>query len=315
MPETPRFSVIVPAYNVEAFVGEAIESVLRQSVSDWELIIVDDGSTDATASIVHRFTDPRIHFIRQENAGVSAARNRGIAAARGAYFAFLDADDRLRPTALERLSAGFEGAPEACVAYGNGSIISASGKAFGADARAVFGLRPSGYVLPVLLARNFIRNGGALLVRARCLASAGAFRVAIRMGEDWEMWCRLAALGDFVFIGHEPVMEYRIRPGSAGRVAGSSLDQHWPAIDAAFANPQITCLFTTRELNRLRRKRESDAYCFVGTEAIRARDWRLARQMFIESLRRWHMNPRVLIRLVCTILRWIPPPVARRIGY
>ncbi len=105
----------MPAYNVEAFIGEAIESVLRQSVSDWELIVVDDGSTDATAGIVRRFTDPRIQFIRQENAGVSAARNRGIAAARGAYFAFLDADDRLRPTALERLSARFEGAPKPCV--------------------------------------------------------------------------------------------------------------------------------------------------------------------------------------------------------
>ncbi len=78
MPEMPRFSVIMPAYNVEAFVGEAIESVLRQSVSDWELIVVDNGSTDATAEVVRRFTDPRIHFIprEQENAGVSVARNR-----------------------------------------------------------------------------------------------------------------------------------------------------------------------------------------------------------------------------------------------
>lgn len=314
MPETPRFSVIIPAYNAEAFVGEAIESVLRQSVSDWELIVVDDGSTDATAGVVDGFTDPRIHLIRQENAGVSVARNRGIAVAHGAYLAFLDADDRLRRTALERLSAGFEGAPNVCVAYGNASLIDVSGESFGPDTRPVFGLRPSGYVLPELLARNLI-SIGALLVRARCLADCGGFRVGIRMGQDWEMWCRLATLGDFQFIGHEPVMEYRIRPDSVSRVAGSSVKEHLPEIDAVFTNPQITRLFTKRELNRLRRKRESDAYCFVGTEAIRARDWRLARQMFIESLRRWRMNPRVLIRLVCTILRWIPPPLARRIGY
>ena len=315
MPTPPRFSVIVPAYNVEAFVGEAIESVLRQSVSDWELIVVDDGSTDATAAVVDGFTDPRIHLIRQENAGVSAARNQGIAGARSAFLAVLDSDDRLRPTALERLSVGFEGAPKVCVAYGNASLIDVSGKAFGPDTRPVFGLRPSGYVLPMLLARNFIINGGALLVRARCLRNSGHFREDIRMGQDWELWCRLAALGDFQFIGHEPVLEYRVRQGSVSRVTGSSVKEHLPEIDAAFTNPQITRLFTKRELIRLRRKRESDAYCFVGTEAIRTHDWRLARQMFIESLRRWRMNPRVLIRLVCTVLRWIPPSLARRIGY
>ncbi len=313
----PRFSVIVPAYNAEAFVGEAIESVLRQSVSDWELIVVDNGSTDATAEVVRRFTDPRIHFIprEQENAGVSVARNRGIAAARGAYLAFLDSDDRLRRTALERLSAGFEGAPNVCVAYGNAALIDDSGEAFGPDTRPVFGLRPSGYVLPMLLARNFITNGGALLVRASCLMSSGHFREDIRLGQDWELWCRLAALGDYQFIGHEPVMEYRVHQGSASRVLGISVKGHLPEIDAAFTNPQITRLFTKRALNRLRQKRESDAYCFVGTEAIRAREWRLARQMFIESLRRWRMNPRVLVRLLCTVLRWVPPPLARRIGY
>ncbi len=90
-------SIIIPAFNAEAFIRDTIRSVLQQSITDLEVIVVDDGSTDGTASVVRSMPDPRIRLISQANTGVSGARNRGIDAARGAYIGFLDADDAMEP--------------------------------------------------------------------------------------------------------------------------------------------------------------------------------------------------------------------------
>ncbi|MGE4545476.1 MAG: glycosyltransferase [Pedobacter sp.] len=314
MTTAPRCSVIMPAYNVEDFIGEAIESVLRQTVSDWELIVVDDGSTDGTAMIVKRYQDARIRYIYQENAGQSAAQNRGINEIRGAYVSFLDSDDRLQPTAIERLSKALDSAPKACVAYGNAEKIRVTGEAFGKSARPIFNPRPSGDVLHYLVRSNFIVNGGTLLVRVSCINDSGKFRTDLRMQQDWEMWCRLAVVGEFIFVGHEPVSDYRIRDGSVARIDGSSISSHWPAVEAVFTNPKIIQKFTLRELKRLRRVRESDVYYFTGVEAIRGHHWRQARQCLTKSLHLNRVNPKAIILLVCAIMRRTPRFVARRIG-
>jgi glycosyltransferase involved in cell wall biosynthesis len=96
-----RVSIIMPCYNAARFIDEAIASVLAQTEASWELIVIDDGSTDGSADIVRRFADPRIRLITQANAGVSAARNAGLAASVGEFVAFLDADDRMRPDRLQ----------------------------------------------------------------------------------------------------------------------------------------------------------------------------------------------------------------------
>ncbi|MCK5537348.1 MAG: glycosyltransferase family 2 protein [Bacteroidales bacterium] len=98
---TLSVSIIVPAYNAEQYIAEAIQSVLNQTFQDWELLVIDDGSRDNTAKIVKSFFDPRIILIQQENGGVSSARNKGLEGVKGKYITFLDADDILPPKSLE----------------------------------------------------------------------------------------------------------------------------------------------------------------------------------------------------------------------
>ena len=111
MPET---SVIIPTYNRADVLSRAIESVLEQSYQDFELIIVDDGSTDGTESVVHQYDDDRLIYITQSNAGANAARNRGIKAATGEYIAFLDSDDEFLPLKLARCVNVLSQAPPSC---------------------------------------------------------------------------------------------------------------------------------------------------------------------------------------------------------
>ena len=161
-----KISVITPAYNVAPYIGATVTSVLAQSHQDWALIVVDDGSADATADIVAQYRDPRIRLIRQRNAGVAAARNRGIAEAASDAILFLDADDWLAPDALDRLAAAL---PGAVAAYGAYRFVSEEGEATGRTRSP----KVTGDIVPKLLERNLFANGGHILMRRDAVAAAG----------------------------------------------------------------------------------------------------------------------------------------------
>ena len=116
--QKPFFSIIIPAYNLENYIAAALQSVLVQTFQDFEIIIVDDGSTDETVSIIQSFHDPRIRLVSQVNGGVSRARNAGMKKAVGAYIAFLDGDDYWYPEHLELAADFFNRHPE-ILAYAN----------------------------------------------------------------------------------------------------------------------------------------------------------------------------------------------------
>src|SRR5262245_50594686 len=214
MTKMPAVSVITPAYNAASFLAHAIESVSAQTVSDLEIVIVDDGSSDDTLAVAHRLAaaDRRIRVISTPNAGPAAARNTGFAAARGAFIALLDSDDLLAPTFVERQLAVFEEHPDTSIVTSN-AINIGGGRTF--DGKP-FWPRTTG--LEALSLCDLIGHEDAVCIlsvfRRRVYEQIGGFDVAFTGNEDYEFWLRAAVAGCAIVRNFEPLGYYRRRTHS-----------------------------------------------------------------------------------------------------
>ncbi len=266
----PAVSILTPAYDVARYIGATVDSVLAQGFPDWEMLVVDDGSRDGTAEVVAAREDRRIRLIRQENAGVSAARSRAMAEARGEAVMFLDADDWLAPDALERLLVALAAMPAAIGAYGGYAVMAEEAKPGDAPLRLKLGPLLSGDLLERLLVQNLFVNGGHLLLRREAILAAGPFLPHLRYGEDWEYWIRLALQGPFVAVEDaEPVLFVRERQGSAYRRMAHDPAAFAPAMDAIYANPLLAERLGPAGLARMRRRAEAENAWIIGRELIR----------------------------------------------
>jgi glycosyltransferase involved in cell wall biosynthesis len=196
----PIFSAVVPAYNAEATLADTVRSVLAQTEPDFELLIVDDGSSDGTLELARSFeTDPRVRLIHQANKGLAGARNTGIAAARGRYVAFLDSDDLWMPDFLRATGAVLDADPGAAFAYTDGwALDDESGRLLRATVMArqrppVPPPREAAEFLEQLIRRNFILAEAT--VRKSALDDVGPFVESLPAVEDYELWLRLLAHG------------------------------------------------------------------------------------------------------------------------
>jgi glycosyltransferase involved in cell wall biosynthesis len=205
----PTISVIVPAYNAERTIWETINSVQQQTFSDFELIVINDGSTDRTLELLHTVNDPRLKVFSYPNGGLSAARNRGITQASGEFIAFLDADDLWTPDKLELQLAALRHHPEAGVAYSWNYCMDEKGESFYADNSNFF----TGNIYAQLLLDNFIVNGSNCLIRRQAVESVGEFDPAVAGSADWDYWLRLALHWPFVLVPKHQVF-YRMSSGS-----------------------------------------------------------------------------------------------------
>ncbi len=191
-------SVVMPVYNMERFVGQSIRSVLAQTYTDFELIIIDDGGSDRSVEICQSFNDPRIRIVHQANRGLAAARNTGTAKARGRFVAFLDGDDAWLPEKLERHVAHLMANPMIGVSYCASDLIDENGVYMGVRQTPLMGR---------VSARNVfygqtVQNGSVPVFRMQALEDAalrpaGSSRVwyfdeTLRRSEDVECWARIA---------------------------------------------------------------------------------------------------------------------------
>jgi glycosyltransferase involved in cell wall biosynthesis len=184
----PAISIVMPCYNGAAHLAGSVASALGQSFSDLELIVVDDGSTDNSREILGAITDPRLRVISQANRGVCAARNSGLAAARGEYLAFLDADDTWEPLCLEKLHTALAANRDAALAYCGWQNLGLPG---GRGAPFV----PPDYEGPnkvVDLFRNCRWPIHAALTRRSAIEEAGRFDERFITSEDYLLWLKIA---------------------------------------------------------------------------------------------------------------------------
>jgi glycosyltransferase involved in cell wall biosynthesis len=240
----PRVTFVVPCHDLGAYLHEALDSVFAQTVQDFDVIVVDDGSTDeATRRTIDALQRPRTRVFRTENRGLSAARNYGAARTEAEYLCALDADDRLAPTYLERSLAVLDADPS--LAFASHWV-----RTFGEEERD---WTPERCDLAAVLDMNTL-NGAALIRRAAVVA-AGGWDESFRDGcEDWDFWLTLLERGHRGTIIPEVLFHYRRRPGSMSRVMMQS-DVHLGVFGQILAKHRESY---RQHLGELTRRREAD---------------------------------------------------------
>jgi glycosyltransferase involved in cell wall biosynthesis len=217
----PRISVVVPAYNRAGSIRMAVESILRQTFTDFELLVVDDGSTDGTMDQLADISDPRLlRLANPKNLGASAARNTGIRAARGAWIAFHDSDDEWLPQKLEKQLARLDEAGEMTVGCYCGMVIVGGRGLREGDLDHSPSERTHVYYLPwststlvegdirPSLLRTSLVSTQMLVARRSALLKIGGFDEALPALVDWDCVIRLAELGHFAFVDEPLVLQF-----------------------------------------------------------------------------------------------------------
>lgn len=247
----PKVTVVIPCFNHGQYLGEALQSVREQTVPALEVIIVDDGSTDAgTLRILDEIAAGGVKVMRRENGGPSAARNTGIGVARGEYILPLDADDRISGQFLERTTPLLDADP----AIG---IVHPQTLLFGDD-EGPYAL--PAYDFPGILVGNMIVNTS--LFRRADWARAGGYDEAMRRGwEDWDFWLSLLALGRRVAHAPGAVLHYRKRAGSRNH---------------ALSEDDMVACYARLFRNHARLYSENIEAVFRELVVLRAANWRLS---------------------------------------
>ncbi len=283
-----RVSAVMPSYNREGTLAEALDSALGQGFPGLEVVVVDDGSTDGSRAVLESYGD-RIRAEFRANAGQSAAVNRAVELARGEYVALIDNDDAWLPGKLARQIPMLDADPGAAVLYAAFEVMDGEGRAI-PDPRPSR-RTPSGDVLGDLCDENFLRTPTVIFRRDLFLA-AGGYDAALRYTNDWDMWLRLATGRRFL---RDPVVSarYRLHPGQLvkGRVPLAEervkvLERHLPRIEreAPAAAPRARRALADRCLKlarlRLREERREEAQALADralglAPGLRLRWWRM----------------------------------------
>jgi glycosyltransferase involved in cell wall biosynthesis len=255
---SPLISVIIPVYNGELTIEQAVRSVLNQTFLDIELIVINDGSTDSTLEILATLRDPRLKVFSYANSGLSASRNRGIEHACGEFISFIDADDRWTSDKLAAQINSLRENPEAAVAYSWTDFIDESGNSLG------FGIHhtSNGYVFPDLLTFFFIGSGSNALIRKKVFDEVGRFDEKLTSAEDLDMFLRLATRYQFSVVPAPQVL-YRITDSSMSRNVIRQETETLKVIDRTFAQEP------GKSLVHLKRTAYANLYLYLASHTLR----------------------------------------------
>jgi glycosyltransferase involved in cell wall biosynthesis len=254
----PTVSIVIPTYNRADYLLEAIKSVFNQTFNDYEIIIVDDGSTDNTRETLQPFIDNgQVQYIYQENSNKSAARNNGISKSSGKYIAFLDSDDIFLPLKLEKQAAFLDQNPDIGFVHSWYSKFNDAGDHLGTRDTS----RYSGWVYPeILLSWSVLMALPCMMVRAEVMAEVGGFDIEQRWGEDLDLWRRITRLYPIDLIP-EVLTKVRVHTGNLSKSKAKptvwfenflhSAFKDDPGLSRVFRRRAWAKLYTNTGLNQL----------------------------------------------------------------
>lgn len=289
-------SVIIPTHNRKEYLQECIGSVLAQTYTDYEVIVVDDGSTDGTRAAVAQYEDPRLRYVYQENAGGSAARNRGLLESTAPYVLFLDSDDLLLPTALESLLHEAERYPAAGVIGGGYQHIDERGVVFAEVQPWILDecldLKSSLLSCPLRI--------GATLVQREWLERVGGFDTGQEAGQDWDLWVRLALMGCPMIWLKRTVLQYRQHSGAITADPRRRLRASLRLLDKFYGREDIP-----EDILGLRQEIYTRVYLNVAAQEYASEQYELAKEDLAYAIQ---LDPRLLAedgrRLFFTFAWW-----------
>jgi glycosyltransferase involved in cell wall biosynthesis len=280
MDNGPLCSLVVPAYNVERYVADAIESALAQTYRPLEIVVVDDGSTDGTAGVIRRFADhPELVPVRQENRGLAGARNRGIAEAHGAFIGLLDADDVWMPEKVERGITLLAEEPDVgwvtTDCYLMHDTVRTTDRYYGTFVEDFFPVGREAQ-MKAIAAGNFMSV--ACIIRRDLIDRFGNFDETLRSSEDYDMWVRFLLGGSSVARIAEPLGWYRLRDDSLSADPAPQWETHLTVLERYAAKlwqrgariPARECHDIARRLARAGHRREALRFAYMAARAADA---------------------------------------------
>ena len=299
----PRVSVIIPVFNAVRTIAQALESVSGQAFSDFEIVAVDDGSTDGSIEFVRRHRE--VKLLEQKNRGPSAARNLGIANSTGDYVAFLDADDWWKPPFLARMVAALDSDPACVMAYCDLQLVDSLGKPFQTSLMAVREKRPP-TVQDMLQSLWPIMPSG-VVVRREALAAVGGYPEPLRAFEDVYLWLLLRERGPFAYVAEKlAVWRFAHFPAplkaSGGQEAAGRIFRQM--VIARYAVDPLRHV-------RSRERAPRSILGYIGLDALGHGDRATARSAFRRAIRLDPWRMRNYLRLARTVL---PAKMARALS-
>jgi glycosyltransferase involved in cell wall biosynthesis len=308
----PRTSVIITSYNYARYLSTAMASVLAQTDRDFELIVVDDDSSDDSLALARGCADPRVRVMAQPHRGLGAARNTGIGAARGRYIAFLDADDVWAPDKLRRQCEILERQPDVGLVYTRFGIIDAEGRRQSRGYHYL-SVTPSGAVLPHLVRGNVVGTPSTICFRRDLVLTREVyFDETDTHIEDWHFYLRLAPHCAFSYLARTLAF-HRQHGANMQRVLAKRMSQSLNTAGVALTQARQYLDAKDDELRRMNCRLEAYIDAMAGRECVKAGHFQLARAHAARSLRRYPWSVTEAVVYVCASLGWVPWSITRHL--
>jgi glycosyltransferase involved in cell wall biosynthesis len=289
--------VVIPTFNSENFVEDALESVLNQTIKELEVVVVDDGSTDSTVSIVKKFGN-RVKIIRKENGGPGSARNLGVKSMNQEWIAFLDSDDCWEKSHIETLIASLERMPGAAVSYSGKTWVDSSNSILNGElTQKRF---PAGWIFSDMIQSNYISSLSCVILSKSIFMDFGGFRIdeSIHFAEDYELWLRIASK-HIIATNAQATVRYRRHDKNITNQKVRYSMGNLEAVKCGIKLIEGNCIDPRNNLQTIDVfKRKRRAYVETIIDLFWLRKYSLLRMLAMEALFQGVIDYKILLRLI-----------------